>query len=166
MANLVPNQNSFIGFLAAAAGKPFGTTTNAAPTLAEINAAVDFTDFVVSLTANSSGNAVPTPRLKSLFETSIPGTSSATFSADMYRDDQTDTAWTTLTRGLKGTWIVQYFGGTGPNGRPAAGQITEVWPTQIISRAAAALQSGAAMTFTVTASVPIQPNEAYTVPTV
>src|SRR4051794_7495085 len=114
MANMIPNQNSFVGFIASATSKPFGTTATGAPTLAEINGAVELTDFIVSINASATGNTVPTPRLKSLFETSVPGTSSATFTADMYRDDVADTAWTTLPRGKRGTFIIQRFGGTGP----------------------------------------------------
>lgn len=164
MSNLIPNENTFIGFIAADTGKPFGTTVTGAPTLAEIAAAVDLTDFLVSLNASAQGNTVPTPRLKSLFETSVPGTSSATFTADMYRDDEADTAWDLLPRGTKGTFIVQRFGGTGTGGRPVATQVTEVWPVIVVSRAGSALQSGSAQTFTLTGSVPIEPDEAYVVP--
>lgn len=166
MANMIPNQNSFVGFIASASGKPFGTTVTAAPTLAEINGAVDLTDFVVSINAAATGNTVPTPRLKSLFETSVPGTSAAQFSADMYRDDANDLAWTTLPRGTKGTFIIQRFGGTGAGGRPAATQLTEAWPVQVVSRAASGLQSGQAETFTLTCSVPVEPAEDYVTPSV
>lgn len=164
MAQLIPNENTFIGFLAAAAGKPFGTTTTGAPTLAEINAAVNMTDFFVSLNASSSGNAVPTPRLSSRFETSVPGTASATFTGDAYRDDAADTLWDAVPRGTRGTFIVKRFGGTGANGRPVAGQKCEVWPIDVVSRAAGALQSGAAQMFTINASVPSPPNENYVTP--
>jgi hypothetical protein len=164
MANMIPNQNSFVGFIASAALKPFGTTATGAPTLAEINGATDLTDFIVSINASATGNTVPTPRLKSLFETSVPGTSSATFTADMYRDDEADDAWDALPRGTRGTFIIQRFGGTGPDNRPAATQVTEVWPIQVVSRAASAMQSGQAETFTLTCSVPIEPVEDYVTP--
>ena len=164
MANMIPNQNSFVGYAAAAAGKPFGFTATNAPTLLEINGLVDLTDFIVSINASATGNTVPTPRLKSLFETNVPGTSSATFTADMYRDDAADTAWDTLPRGQRGTFLIKRFGGTGTDGRPATGEDSELWPTQVVSRAASALQSGQAETFTLTASVPIEPVEDYVTP--
>lgn len=164
MAQLIPNENTFVGVIAEAANKPFGLTVTGAPTLAEIAGAVDLTDFLISLNASASGNSVPTPRLKSLFETSVPGTSSATFTADFYRDDENDLAWTTLPRGTRATFIVQRFGGTGTGGRPVATEETEVWSVQVISRAGSALQSGSAQTFTMTGSVPVEPNESYVVP--
>lgn len=164
MANMIPNQNSFVGYAASAAGKPFGFTVTNAPTLAEIGTLVDLTDFIVSINASATGNTVPTPRLKSLFETSVPGTSTATFTADMYRDDAADTAWDTLPRGQRGSFLIKRFGGTGLDGRPDTGEDCELWPTQVVSRAASALQSGQAETFTLTASVPIEPVEDFIVP--
>lgn len=164
MSNLIPNEQTFVGFIPAAPGKRFGLTVNGAPTLAEINAAIDITDYLVSLNASSSGNTVPTPRLKSLFETSVPGTSSATFTADFYRDDENDLAWDTLGRGVYGTFIVQRFGGSGPDLRPAAGEKTEVWSVIVVSAAAGALSSGQAQQFSLTGSVPIEPDEKYVVP--
>lgn len=164
MSNVIPNENCFIGFIPAAVNKPFGTTATGAPTLAEINGSEDLTDFVVSINASATGNTVPTPRLKRLFETSVPGTSTATFTGDFYRDDEDDAAWDALPRGKKGTFIINRFGGTGTDKRPAATQKTEVWPVQVVSRAASAMQSGAAQTFTLTCSVPIEPDEDYVVP--
>src|SRR4051812_27814938 len=158
MANMIPNQNSFVGFAPSVpTTKPFGFTTTNAPTLAEIGTLVDLTDYIVSITANATGNTVPTPRLKSLFETSVPGTSTASFTADMYRDDASDLAWDTLPRGKRGSFVIQRFGGTGTGGRPTSAQKTEVWPVQVVSRAGSALQSGQAETFTLTCSVPIEP---------
>jgi hypothetical protein len=164
MSNMIPNANSFVGFTAATTGKPFGFTATNAPTLTEIGALVDLTDFIVSINASATGNTVPTPRLKSLFETSVPGTSTATFTSDMYRDDAADTAWDTLPRGVRGSFIIKRFGGTGTDGRPDTGEDCESWPVQVVSRAASALQSGQAETFTLTASVPIEPVEDYMVP--
>jgi len=159
MANLIPNQNSWIGFVLGTGPAPFGVLNPSAPTVANVAAAVDVTDFIVNINASSTGNTVPTPRLKSLFETSVPGTAAAQFSAEMYRDDEADTAWDTFPRGTKGTFLIKRFGGTGTNLRPVAAQTVESWPVIVTSRAPGALASGAAQTFTLTCAVPKEPDE-------
>lgn len=163
MSNLIPNENTWVGFLAGDGTDEFGIPVAngvvGAVTAADIAAAVDLTDYLISLNASASGNTVPTPRLRTLFETSIPGTSSATFTADFYRDDDNDLAWDTLPRGRKGSFLVSRFGGTGANKRPIATESVEVWPVQISSRAGGALQSGTAQMFTSTCAVPVEPDE-------
>lgn len=163
MSTVIPNEESWIAFLAGTGANKFGLVvtngTVAAPTAAQIGAATDLTDFIVSLNASSSGNSVPTPRLKRKFETSVSGTVTATFSVDMYRDDENDLGWTTVPRGRTGCFFVKRFGGTGTANRPVAGQTVEVWPVEVTSRASGALSSGTAQTFTCSCSVPVEPNE-------
>src|SRR5689334_14398642 len=110
MSTLIPNENCWIGF---ATAQP--AAADLVPSAAEVSAAVELTDFVISLTANATGNTVPTPKLKSLFEPSIPGTSTASFSAEMYRDSvkAQDIAWNTLPRNTSGVFYIARFGGTG-----------------------------------------------------
>lgn len=150
---IIPNENSWIGF----------TKTRPAnlqlPTAAEIAAATNLTGFIISITAQSQGNTVPTPNIDSLFETSVPGTSQASFTADMYRDDAADTAWETLPRGVTGYFFISRFGGTGTGYQPAPGENVEVWPVRIVSRTASAMTSNTAQMFTCTASVPEEPAE-------
>ena len=153
MARIIPNQNTFIGFTVT---RPVSLV---APTEAEVAASTNVTEYVVSLTASSQGNTVPTPSLDSLFETSVPGTSAASFTADFYRDDLDDNAWDTLTRGLKGYFFISRFGGTGLNAIPEATDKVEVWPVTITSRSASALASNTAQTFTLTCAVPEEPAE-------
>ena len=153
MAHIIPNENTWIGFATAAPADP------SAPTAAEIGAATDLTGFVSQITATSQGNSIPTPTLDTLFETSVPGTSQAQFSGDFYRDDAADTAWTSLPRGTLGWFYISRFGGTGTNSAPAAGDIVEVWPIQVTSRAAAPLSSNTPQTFTLTAAVVAEPDE-------
>jgi hypothetical protein len=139
-----------------------GVANIAAPSLAsEIAVAVDLTGFVISITANTTGNTVPTPTLKTKFETSIQGTVGATFSADFYRDDQNDLAWVTLPRGTKGYFIISRFGGSSTTvaGYVAVGDVVEVWPVVVVARSASNLASNTAEVFTLQASVPVQPNE-------
>jgi len=156
MARLIPNERTWVGFALSVADLE-------APTEAEIQAAVDLTCLVVSLNASATGNTVPTPAFCSLFETSVPGTSTATFTADFYRDDDPppdgDAAWNVLPRGQRGFFIISRFGGTGPNAMPLADDTVEVWPVYIVSRAMTNMASNTAMTFTCTASVPEVPAE-------
>jgi hypothetical protein len=150
MAKIIPNEETFIGY----------ATTIAAgdlePTVAEVTGATDVTGFVVSLNASSQGNIVPTPALDTLFETNIPGTSQATFSGDFYRDDTNDDAWDLWTRGDSGFFIITRYGGI-PG---TAGDICEVWPVRIVSKAMANMANNTVETFTLTCAVPIEPNEA------
>lgn len=158
MARIIPNENTWIGFAAD------GAITNiAAPTAAQITAAVNLTGFCISLNASSRGNTIPTPSFDSLFETTASGTSAATFDADFYRDDTTDTAWTTLPRGTRGFFIVSRFGGAGTANKPIAGDKVEVWPVEITSRTMANMASNTVLTFTVTCAVNVEPNENATV---
>ncbi len=158
MARIIPNENTWIGFV------PGNAITNiAAPTAAQIAAAVDLTGFTISLNASSRGNTVPTPAFDSLFETSTTGTSAATFDADFYRDDEDDTAWATLPRGTRGYFVISRFGGTGDENLPVAGDEVEVWPVNITSRTMANMSSNTVLTFTVSCSVNIEPAEDATV---
>ena len=157
MSTLIPNENCWIGF-----SDVFPAAADTlVPTVAEVAAAVELTDFIISLTANAQGNAVPTPKLKSMFETSIPGTNTATFTAEMYRDSvqEDDLAWNTLPRNAYGVFYISRFGGTGADLLPVATDHVEVWPVRVISRAASPMSSNTAQTFTLTCSVPQEPNE-------
>ena len=150
---IIPNEDSWVAF---ATARPKNL---AGPTVAEITAAVNLTGYVISITAQSQGNTVPTPNIDSLFETSVPGTSQATFTADMYRDNDVDLGWDTLPRGTVGYFYISRFSGTGSDHAPAVGESVEVWPVRIVSRTASAMASNTAQTFTCTASVPENPEE-------
>lgn len=151
MSKVIPNEETAVRFVTTLANMN-------SPKVAEINAGVDVTPLLISITANSTGNTVPTPALDSLFETSIGGTSSAQFSADFYRDDVADTAWNALPRGTKGYMIIQRFGANATR-TAVAGAEVEVWPIAVTSRSSGALSSNTAQTFSVMASVPVEPNE-------
>lgn len=155
MARIIPNANTWVGFKSTLTGTP------AAPKVADITGAVNLTPFVISLNASAQGNTVPTPSFDSLFETSIIGTSQATFTGDFYRDNATDTAWTTLERGTFGYIIVSRYGGSGTDHEPdTIGDECEVWPISVTSRTMANMANNAVMTFTVTCAVNVVPAEA------
>lgn len=153
MARIIPNEQSWIGFATTIASAAL------VPTAAEVTAAVPLTSFVISINASTTGNTVATPSFDSVFETSIPGTVTATFEADFYRDDTTDTAWTTLPRGTKGYFIIQRFGNT-TGTAPVATTKVEVWPVTVQTRSGQNMTNNTAQTMTVQCSVPKVPNEA------
>jgi hypothetical protein len=159
MSKLIPNENTWVGFEVVTT---FPTDLTA-PSAADIASAENLTPFVVSINASATGNTVPTPALDSLFETSVPGTSAATFQGDFYRDDEDDAAWDALQRGVKGVFYISRFGGKGTDKMPILADKCEVWPVIITSRSAAALSSNTAQTFTVTAAVTVEPAENATV---
>lgn len=156
MSTLIPNENCWIAF---SPDPP--AAVDLVPTASEVADAEVITDFIISLTASSQGNTVPTPRLSSLFETTIPGTSTATFSAEMYRDSvkANDKAWNLLPKDTAGVFYISRFGGTGGDLLPVATDEVEVWPVRVTSRTASAMSSNTAQTFTLTCSVPQEPNE-------
>lgn len=159
MGRLIPNENTWVGFTT----DTTFTSGTLVPNAAEVTACTDLTPFLMSLNASSQGNVVPTPSFDTLFETSIIGTSQATFTADFYRDDTNDDAWTALARGTVGRFIVSRFGGSGADQKPIAGDVVEVWPVEVVSRTAANMQNNTVMSFTVNCAVNVEPNENATV---
>lgn len=152
MARVIPNDNTWVGFATSVANI-------AAPTTAEINAATDLTSYLVTIDASTRGNNVPTPNFDSLFETSISGTVQASFTAEFYRDDATDTAWTTLPRATDGYFIISRFGGQGTDDAPTTGDTVEVWPVRVTSRAAVALANNDVQRFQIECAVTTEPDE-------
>ena len=156
MTRIIPNENTWIGFATTVVDID-------APSQAEITGAVNVTGYCLSINASTTGNTVPTPTLDTLFETSIAGTVQGSFTADFYRDDETDLAWTTFPRKTKGFVIISRFGGSGTDAEPTTGDVVEVWPVLIVSRTMSAGGSNTVLTFTVTASIPTEPSENATV---
>ena len=126
-------------------------------TNAEISEAEDLTGFMTSFDNSTEGNEVDTPDFANEFETSIPGTYSASISAEFYRDDENDTAWDTLPRGTEGVFIIARFG-------LDEGNPLELYPARVTSRSPVALANNESQRFEVSASVPEPPNEDATVP--
>ena len=156
MARLIPNERTFVAFAPT-------VVAIAAPKALEISGGVVLTPYLISINASTTGNQVPTPSIDTLFETSVSGTVQATFTADFYRDDNAgvggDLAWKTLPRKTTGFIIISRFGGTGTKNLPIALDIVEVWPVKVTSRTNSNVTNNTVMTFTVTCSVPTEPNE-------
>lgn len=155
---VIPNENTWVGF---SPTKP--AAADLTPTATEVAAATPLTGLLMGLNASSQGNTVPTPSFDTLFETSIIGTSQASFTADFYRDDVDDTAWDLLQRGTEGAFYISRFGGSGADQMPIAGDKLEVWVVEVVSRTAANMANNTVQSFTVTCSVNIEPNESATI---
>lgn len=160
MARIIPNEETYVAFATTIANL-------SSPTKAEIVAGVNLTPYIISINASTRGNVVQTPSFDTRFETSIPGTVTATFEADMYRDDEDDDAWDTLPRGTRGYFVVSRFGGNGgpsttpssPLNSPTTGDSCEIWPVFVVARTATNLTSNTSQTFTLQCSVPEEPIE-------
>ena len=154
MARLIPNENTQVFFV------PTVASEELIPTASEVNDGTELTEFLITLDASTTGNTVPTPSFASLFETSISGTVTATFTAEFYRDDESDTAWTTLPRATRGYFVISRFGFSGAEGAAAATDIVEVWPVLVTARSAMSLTNNEVQRFGIEAAVPEEPNEA------
>jgi len=157
MSRVIPNENTWIGF------SPSPPANPSAPTAVEIGGATNITCLCSTINASAQGNAIPTPDLCSLFEKSIVGTSTATFTADFYRDDEDDQAWDLFPRGTRGVVYISRFGGQGTDHQPVAADKVEVWPVEVTSRTAGPLSSNTPQTFTITCAVNEEPAEDATV---
>ena len=127
------------------------------PERTEIDEAEDLTGFMTSFDNSTEGNEVETPDFSTDFETSIPGTYSASISAEFYRDDADDLAWDTLARNEEGVFIIMRFG-------DEEGNAMELYPARITSRSPVALANNESQRFEIEASVPEPPNEDAEVP--
>lgn len=125
------------------------------PSVADVNGCVELTEYVSGLNFAAQGNVVPTPNMKKLFETSIEGTSQATATADLYRDDEIDTAWDLLPRRTHGYVIISRYGQI-PN---VVGKKCEVWPVRVSSRTNSNMTNNTPSMFTATFAVVDTPAE-------
>lgn len=161
MARLIPNENTEVYFV------PVIASEDLDPTQDEIDDGVRLTEYLITLDGSTTGNTVPTPSFASLFETSISGTVTATFTAEFYRDDETDTAWDTLPRATNGYIVVARFGFTPDEGPPeypaSVGDDCEVWPVRLTARSAMALTNNEVQRFGIEAAIPQEPNESASV---
>lgn len=106
-----------------------------APTTTEINAGTELTPFMRrdGLQTPVSGTTIDASDVSSLQNKNLPGSFGGdNVTLQLYRDDTTDTAWTTLARGASGYIVVRRFGGSSV--AAASAQKVEVYPGSVISR--------------------------------
>lgn len=126
----------------------FGTVADvqAGADPSELSTATELTGYLTSFDNATTGNEVDTPDFASEFETSIPGTYSASISAEFYRDDEDDLAWETLPRGAQGAFIIHRFG----SGEDLP---EEIYPVRVTSRSPVALANNESQRFSIDAAV-------------
>lgn len=126
----------------------------AAPTTAELTAGTDLTPFLRrdGLQTPNPGTTIDASDVSSLQNKNLPGSYGGdNVTIQAYRDDTTDTAWTTLTRGASGYIVVRRFGGS--TVAAASANKVEVYPGAVISREPSASGDNEAQRFTVTWAV-------------
>jgi hypothetical protein len=103
----------------------------AAPTVAEITAATDVTDYVAKdgVAVNTTTNNVDSATIAETFDAQIVGSWGGEVELTMFRDDSADTAWNLCVYGTNGYVIIDRFNDSGT--LPAAAEKVEVWPAEM-----------------------------------
>jgi len=127
----------------------------AAPTVAELTAGTDVTPFMSTFDTPLDGDAVDSSDLSSAFNKTVAGTYGGNISSDMYRDDTTDTAWTTFDRNTEGYFVVRRFGGSTVAWTIA--DEAEVYHVRIITKSPSTLDRNSVQMFTIDAAVLDEP---------
>ena len=127
----------------------------AAPTTTELTAGVDITPFLSSFDTPLDGDAVDSSDLSSAFNKTVAGTYGGNITAEMYRDDTTDTAWTTFDRSVEGYFVIRRFGGSGVAWTIA--DSAEVYHVRIITKSPGSLDRNSVQMFNVDAAVLDEP---------
>lgn len=136
-----------------------------APTVAEIGAGIDLTDFLVrdGLATPFAGQTIPASTMADRYNTTVPGTYGGDpVTATLHRDDTaaSDTAWTTLVEDVAGFFVIRRFGGATRKSSDAmvAAQRVEVWPIRVISREMMPTAENELQRFHVSCAVPLPPS--------
>jgi hypothetical protein len=134
------------------------TVTNiAAPTVAELNAGTDLTDFTPRDGFNPSTNQNPVDNssLADAFDSQVVGSEGGPITLTFFRDDTTDTAWDLIDYGLTGFLAFR----EGPPTATAwtAAQDVQVYPVQFFSPIPVQTAANEARKFSVTATVTSPP---------
>jgi hypothetical protein len=126
-----------------------------APTVAEITGGTELTPFLSSLDTPLDGETADSSALSSAFNTSVPGTFGGGATGTFYRDDTTDTAYTTLPRLTSGHIVIRRFGGS--TTAIAISDAVEVWEVTVITRSPTTLDRNNVQMFTVDFATIVEP---------
>lgn len=105
--------------------------TTSTPSLTEIQAGVDLTNFTAKdgVAVNINTNNVDSATIAEIFDAQVVGSYGADVQLTMFRDDGTDTAWNTCTYGSNGFLVIDRFNLSGAD--PGNGDKVEVWPAEM-----------------------------------
>lgn len=126
-----------------------------APTVVEVDAGTDVTEWFRSLDTPLDGNAVDAPNLSTAFRVTVAGKFGGNVSGEAYRDDTSDDAWALFPRNTTGFFVIRRFGGS--DVAYAVADEVEVWPIRVITRSPATLDDEAVQMFTVDCAVLDEP---------
>ena len=155
MARIVPDGNTKVHWVTTIA-------TPSAPTVVELAAGTELTSFLARSGIDTPEEATDADSsdLSSARDKSVPATIGGQITGDFYRDDTTDTAWTTLTRLAQGYLVIGRFGGSGTDKALIATDTCEVWQVQISQRSNSRLESANTLKFTSVFSLAADPVDA------
>lgn len=119
----------------------------AAPTTAEITAGTDITEFIRSLETPEEASTPDASDVSSAFNKTVAGTFGGSVTAEMYRDDTADDAYTLFPRNTTGYLVLRRFGGS--DVAFAAADEVEVRQLRVVSRSPANIERDTVQTFTV-----------------
>jgi hypothetical protein len=105
--------------------------TQGTPSLTEIQAGVDLTNFVAKdgVAVNINTNNVDSATIAEAFDAQVVGSWGADLQLTMFRDDSADTAWNTCVYGSNGYIVIDRFNASGSD--PSNGDKVEVWPAEM-----------------------------------
>lgn len=133
-----------------------------APTLAEIAAGVNLTDYLLrdGLSRPKSGNTIDVAGAATKYNATDAGTYGGdAWTVSFFRDSEAadDDAWDTLPRGTRGWWLVLPFDGS--DVAAAAGDRGECAEMVVISRSERDIEQDGAYRFDVSSGVPSEPED-------
>lgn len=158
MARFVYEGNTNVYWLTALA-------TESTPSLTEIQAGVDLTNFVAKngVAVNINTNNVDSATIADAFDAEVVGSWGASLELEMFRDDAADTAWTTCTYGSNGWIVIDRFNASGTD--PANADKVEVWPAEMHQPSPMNSAANTQVRFRESFAVTSQPNLSATVTT-
>jgi hypothetical protein len=105
--------------------------TTSTPRVNELTAGVNLTNFVAKdgVAVNITTNNVDSATIAEIFDAQVVGSFGADLQLTMFRDDTTDTGWTTCVYGTNGYLVIDRFSLSGSS--PTNGKKVEVWPSEM-----------------------------------
>jgi hypothetical protein len=139
--------------------------TTSTPRVNELTAGVALTNFVTKdgVAVNINTNNVDNATIAQIFDAQVVGSYGADVELTMFRDDSTDTGWTTCVYGTNGYLVIDRFSLSGSS--PTNGKKVEVWPAQMHQPSPENSAANMTVRFTEKFAITSQPNLSATITT-